>query len=110
MKDLSYLVLADIYGDALTQRQRDMLADYYERDYSLAEIADNYGVSRQAVHSAIKQAEESLRGYEEVLGIHEFVSGLYRRVADMKKNCADSESIDELEDFIRSRYGSVWQP
>ncbi len=109
MKDYNYIALMDIYGNALTEKQKDMLADYYERDYSLSEIADNFKVSRQAVHSAVKQAEESLTELESKLKVRFFVSELVKRLQEVKNLC-DSEAankIAELEDFIRSVYGTV---
>ena len=106
MKDYTYLALMDIYGDALTEKQRDMLADYYERDYSLSEIADNFGVSRQAVHS-----EESLSEFESKFKIRFFVSEIAKRLQDIKRDCngcADAaKKVAELEEFIRSVYGTV---
>ena len=112
MKDLSILALSDVYGDALTVRQHEMLSDYYERDFSLSEIADNAGISRQAVHAAIRQAEDSLKGYESKFGVCAFVSELYRRLNDVRSEkgaLSDSavQKIAALEDFIRSKYGSV---
>ncbi len=112
MKDLHYLTLMDIYGNALTEKQRDMLADYYERDFSLSEIADNYGISRQAVHFAVKQAEDSLNGYEEKFGVCAFIAGLNIKM-DMLKSALPSGYENELNgitEYIRSNYGTVRKP
>ena len=38
--------LLDFYGGLLTGRQRQMLTSYYDEDLSLAEIAQEQGVSR----------------------------------------------------------------
>lgn len=40
---------------------------YYLDDFSLGEIADEYGVSRQAVYDNIKRTEAMLEEYEEKL-------------------------------------------
>jgi predicted DNA-binding protein YlxM (UPF0122 family) len=64
-------MLYDFYGELLTRRQKEVLQYYYEENYSLSEIADELGVSRQAVHDTIHKAEKSLRTYEEKLGIVE---------------------------------------
>lgn len=112
MKDLSYLSLADVYGKALTDKQRDMLADYYERDFSLSEIADNAGVSRQAVHFAVKQAQDSLTKWERDFGFLAFLQGLQPLWAALKAKAGAqaSEQIAETEEYIRRFYGTVWQP
>ena len=68
-KNLAMSDLLDIYGELLTEKQRDMLELYYNDDLSLAEIAEYYGISRQGVHDSIKRGEESLNEYERVLGL-----------------------------------------
>ena len=61
--------LLDFYGDMLTERQRDFLEYYYIDDLSLAEIAENEGITRQGVRDAIKRAESQLFEMEERLGL-----------------------------------------
>lgn len=107
MKDLSFIALLDVYGEALTQKQRDMLTDYYARDFSLSEIGDNYAVSPQAVHFAIKQAEKSLTKYENNFGVCGFISELYKRIDDIKQSKDTVNKVRELEEYIRSKYGTV---
>lgn len=62
-------MLLDIYGDMLTDRQRSFLEYYYVDDFSLAEIAENEGITRQGVRDAIKRAEKQLYDMEEKLGL-----------------------------------------
>lgn len=52
----------------LTQRQQEMLRLYYEEDFSLGEIAEQFGVSRQNVHELITRSVQKLRRYEAALG------------------------------------------
>ena len=68
-KKLETSDLLDIYGELLTEKQRDMLELYYNDDLSLAEIAEHYEISRQGVHDSIKRGEEALEEYERVLGL-----------------------------------------
>lgn len=69
MKDLERMALLfDFYGALLTPRQQELIRAYYLEDLSLAEIADEGGVSRQAVHDLIKRSENALQEYEEKLG------------------------------------------
>lgn len=56
------------YGALLTDRQRDMLRLYVEMDMSLFEVAEEYGVTRQAVLDAVKHAADSLQKYEDAVG------------------------------------------
>ena len=71
MKDqaLQMTMLYDFYGDLLTQRQREFYDLYYNEDLSLAEIAENYGITRQGVRDVIVRAEAILNGFEEKTGI-----------------------------------------
>ena len=59
--------LLDVYGPLLTEKQRAITAHYYDEDLSLAEIAENEGVTRQAVRDVIRRTEEQLRDMEDKL-------------------------------------------
>ncbi|MDN6196315.1 MAG: YlxM family DNA-binding protein, partial [Atopostipes suicloacalis] len=59
--------LFSFYQALLTEKQAQYMSDYYEEDYTLAEIAENSNVSRQAIYDSIKRTEESLIKYEEKL-------------------------------------------
>ena len=62
------LLLFDYYGDMLTERQRMCLDLRYNQDLSLAEIAEELGVSRQGVHDNITRAEAHLAKMEAKTG------------------------------------------
>jgi len=83
--------LLDFYGPLLTGRQRDMLRLYCEEDLSLAEIAGQEGVSRQAVHDAVRRGDAQLRAYEEQLGLMR----RYRRLYAALRQC--QAALTELD-------------
>ena len=62
-------ILYDVYGELLPEKQREMFRLYYEDNYSLAEIGQELGMSRQGVHEAVKRAGEKLAQYEKKLGL-----------------------------------------
>lgn len=68
-KNVRVSMLCQIYGKLLTEKQYSFLDDYYNNDYSLSEIAENYGITRQAARDNIVKGENKLFEYEEKLGI-----------------------------------------
>ena len=68
-KNMRYCLLLDFYGDVLSENQREMMDLYYNEDFSLSEIADEIGITRQGVRDAVRRAEEALDTLEEKLGL-----------------------------------------
>lgn len=61
--------LMDYYGELLPPKQREVLRYYYSDDLSLQEIAEMFGMSRQAVYDLIRRGEKSLQETETALGL-----------------------------------------
>ena len=61
--------LYDQYGGLLTPRQRDVFEHYHWHDLSLGEIAENLGISRQAVYDLLRRGEAVLEQAEIALGV-----------------------------------------
>ena len=66
-KKVEISMLCQIYGKLLTEKQYSIMNDYYNNDYTLSEIAENNGITRQAVRDIIKKGEKKLFEYEEKL-------------------------------------------
>ena len=62
--------LFEFYAALLTDKQMNYIELYYADDYSLAEIAEEFGVSRQAVYDNIKRTEKILEDYEKKLHMY----------------------------------------
>ena len=62
-------LMFDFYGALLNENQNEVMALYHEDNLSLSEIAEDLGMSRQAVHYTLKKAEKALNGYEARLGL-----------------------------------------
>ena len=60
--------LYEMYGPLLTEKQQQCLELYFCEDYSLAEVAEEMKVSRQAIHDLLKRVEQTLEHYEDMLG------------------------------------------
>jgi len=66
-KDMRLVLLLDFYGDLLGEHRKSIMEMYYCEDLSLAEIAENTGISRQAVRESVKKSENELRSIEDCL-------------------------------------------
>jgi len=88
MDKIYYNNLYDYYGSLFTDKQREYYEDYYFNDLSLAEIAENNGISRNAVHNQLKIVIEKLEFYENNLKLYE-------------KSKKIGKIIDSLDDKIK---------
>lgn len=64
-------LLLSVYGALLTDKQREIAALYYEEDLSLAEIAQQFQVSRQSIHDTLQRVEKQLSEWEAKLKFRE---------------------------------------
>lgn len=65
LNEMDLSLLFDYYGELLTQKQQACFDLYYNQDLSLGEIAQEFGISRQAVYDTLARAEGALRTMEE---------------------------------------------
>ena len=71
MENRDYLILLyDFYSELFNEKQKLYFENYYLENLSLAEISDNLGVSRNAIHKVIQGMEEKLVFYEEKLELY----------------------------------------
>jgi len=68
-KMLRMAALFDVYGALLTERQREICCLYYLNDYSLSEISELRGVSRQAIRDTLVRSEQAMEEYERQFGL-----------------------------------------
>ena len=78
-------LLYDFYGELLTEHQRAVYEDVVFNDLSLAEIAEEQGISRQGVHDLIKRCDKILSGYEEKLHLVRKFQETRRMVEEIQK-------------------------
>lgn len=89
------IMLKDFYASLLTDKQQYVLELYYEHDLSLSEIAEEMGISRQAVHDLIKRAEGLLNDYEEKLKlVHRFLI-IKNRIEEVCNLMQDAEFLGD---------------
>ena len=99
--------LFEFYAALLTDKQMNYIELYYADDYSLAEISEEFGVSRQAVYDNIKRTEKILEDYEMKLHMYsdyivrsqifDQISDKYPDDAYLQEQIAVLSSIDNRE-------------
>ena len=94
-KDYKISLLLDFYGELLSQKQRLAIEGYYNEDCSLAEIAQEMKITRQAVRDIIKRTEQTLLQMEEKLGLYSRFEDMHNGLEEIKRL---SESIIDLTD------------
>ena len=107
-KDLNISYLLDFYGELLSDRKRTVMDMYFNEDLSLAEIAEQIGISRQGVRDIIKKSEEDLHFYEEKLGlakklqaVESAVTALYDKAIMQNAPAETQRQIAELAELVK---------
>ncbi len=113
-KDLEMGYLLDFYGEVLTDKQHEMLRQYYNDDLSLSEIGENFGITRQGARDAIKHGETTLRELEQKVGfaaryrkVQQTLELLEQMVVDTRFKCtgpyagiSTAEYVDDLTKML----------
>lgn len=71
---VKYSILLELYGNLLTDKQYELLDYYYNNDLGLSEIAENFGITRQAVRDNLKKGENNLLEVENKLHLMEKIN------------------------------------
>lgn len=87
--------LFDYYGELLTDKQQDYFKSYYFNNLTLSEIAENENVSRNAVHKQIKDTENKLIHYENILKQYQNS----QKIKEIIKNI-NPEMKKQIEDLL----------
>lgn len=87
-------LLYDFYGELLTEHQRHVYEDVVIHDFSLSEIAQEQGISRQGVHDLVKRCDRLLAGYEQKLKLVE-------KFRQTKKLAAEIQNL--LDEYTKKR-------
>ncbi|HIX92314.1 MAG TPA: DNA-binding protein [Firmicutes bacterium] len=114
-KDLGVSLLLDCYGELLSETKRRAVELYYNDDLSLAEIAEDTGVTRQGVRDSIEKARSQLYLYEEKLGlarrmreVDTLINELTAKLLELRNTVGDhTEQIDELISMVK-RIGTIF--
>ncbi len=93
MDELNYYVsLYDYYKDLLTDKQKDYFEEYYFENLLMDEIAENNGVSKNAVSKSLIEVKEKLEEYEQALNLYHNKNKII--------SILDEESCKKIIDYI----------
>lgn len=95
-------VLLDNYGVLLNDKQRLIMEYYFNEDFSLAEIAENEGITRQGVLDIIKRSKQTLIDYEEKLQLIKKTQTLKDKLQKVDDNIKSDAKMSELVEFIEN--------
>lgn len=102
-KDLKIPLLLDVYGELLSERKREMMDYYYNEDYSLAEISEVTGISRQGVRDSIKKTVAELHDLEEKLHMAEkvqYFETCVRKISDELHSAIETASDEVMKEKL----------
>ena len=97
-------ILLGIYGSLLTERQLEILDNYYNDDMSLSEIAEKFDISRQAVLDNVKKGEKKLLEYEDKLHIlsdQEARKNKIGKIQDILSNKSTQKDVDTINKLLK---------
>ena len=90
-----YNELYDIYSGLLTDKQREYFEDYYFNNLSFSEMADNYGVSRNAIFKQVHIVLDKLKEYESILQLKSKKEKILKLIDDY-----DLDIKEKIEDLL----------
>ena len=97
------------YKELFTEKQQMYFEDYYMNDLSLSEIAENYDISRNAVHNQLKIVEEKILYYEETLGLKKKKEEINKLLKDKDEegtlafdypDKVDEKTLDKINEIL----------
>ena len=106
-KNVEISVLCQLYGRALTEKQYEVLVDYYNNDLSLSEIAENNNITRQAVRDIIKKGENKLYELEDAVSLMKKVLNEEKIVENIEKELNEILELANSNNEITKRINSI---
>ena len=102
-------LLYDFYGELLTSHQREIYEDVVLNDYSISEVAQELGISRQGVHDQVRRIDKLLAGYEERLMLVKKFLDLKEKVSSIRKIVDDcnSENLEAVKNAVAEISDSI---
>jgi predicted DNA-binding protein YlxM (UPF0122 family) len=101
-KSIESHLLYDHYSRLLTDRQREAFELHFFEDLSLAEIAEELKVSRQAVHDTVTRTMVQLQDYEDKLKLFTLQQQRERAIDNIRSRLKAMSICDQVLDMLLS--------
>lgn len=98
--NLKIIKLIDTYGKLLTDKQLEIISNYYFDNLTLSEIGENFGISRQAVNDCITKAVKTLNDYEDKLKVIESYAVVRSQLESLKSNFTNEDALNKISKII----------
>ncbi len=96
-------ILYDFYGALLTGHQQRIYEQAVYENLSLNEIAEQEGISRQAVHDLLQRSTRQMQRYEDKLGM----IGRFRRLREDAETLRRLAESDQDAPELRAGAGAL---
>ena len=106
-KNVEISVLCQLYGKVLTEKQYEVLDDYYNNDLSLSEIAENNNITRQAVRDIIKKSENKLYELEKSISLMKKILDEEKIVAKINNQLNEIENLTSSDKKIKNKIQDI---
>ena len=96
-------ILLQLYGNLLTNKQKQYMDYYYNEDLSLSEIADNEKITRQAVRTILIKCKKKLEEYEKKLEFSQKekkIKEIIERIQEINQDIKVKELLNKLKKQI----------
>lgn len=96
-------LLFDFYGEMLGDHKKKIFEDYVLNDLSLAEIAEEEGISRQGVHDVVKRCTKQLKEYEAALHLVEKFQNMKNKLTKASELLGTQGKEADASDIAEAR-------
>ena len=94
--------LYNIYGELLTQKQQQIFESYVFNNFSLAEIAENFNISRQAVLDCVNKSCNQLNKYEKTLGVLKNNTNVKTVLENVLNVVNDKKLLEQINNLLNN--------
>ncbi|QOV20466.1 DNA-binding protein [Blautia liquoris] len=101
-KLIEQALLYDFYGELLTKHQRQVYEEVVLNDYSISEVAQASGISRQGVSDMVRRCNKILEGYEDKLHLVEkfvHIKEHVNQIRELTHSGAQTEVMRQIEEI-----------